>query len=400
MRKAMLALAWRAPVFAVLLLLVPCTMALGEDMPGDDADLWRRIFTGEPIPADWVAPAARAQLTPQLLVQVSNQLQAAAGTLESVAAAGDQWRLTFARMTAIAMLSRDADGLITGLFVMQPVARAHTVDEAAAAITALPGEVALLVLHGDDVMFDHNGDEPLLVGSAFKLAVLAVVRDAIAGGEMDWADVVRIDDGHRSLPSGVLQDFPDDHPMTVATLAALMISLSDNTATDLLMGLVDPVRLEDAAGIAPVLTTRDYFKLKADTGLMDRYVAADLDGRRQILEQLADRPMPVLADIANGNAAHGWRLSARALCGLMAGVADLDLMTINTGGLSLADWDRIAFKGGSDHGILNLTYQLERDGDDPFCLSATWNAADAIDEAAFANTLASVAAVLVGQGGD
>lgn len=393
---------WRAmlPAIVVVLALIPARPLWAEDMPADDGDLWRRIFTGLPIPEEWVAPAARGQLTPELLVQVSEQLQAAAGALESVTPAGEQWRLTFARMIAMAMLSRDPDGMITGLFVMQPVARAQSIEEAAAPITALAGETALLVLQGDEVLFDHHGDQPLLIGSAFKLAVLTVLADAVADGEIAWDDVIHVDDAHRSLPTGALQDFPDGHPLTVATAAALMIALSDNTATDLLMGLFDRERIDEAAGIAPVLSTEEYFKIKADVALVDRYVAADLAGRRQILGELEDTPTPSLGDVSNGNVAHGWRLSARALCDLMAGVADIDLMTINPGGLPEADWDRIAFKGGSDHGVMNLTYQLEREGEAPYCVSATLNTADAIDEVGFANLVASVAALLAhGDGG-
>ena len=379
----------------LLLLLMPLQAALAEDMPSDDAALWNRMLTGEaPIPVEWVAPAARTQLTPAVVATLAEQLQALAGPLESVAQAGDEWRLTFERMVAMAVLTRDSAGLISGLFVKQPTPRAASLVEAAGAITGLAGESALLVTHGDQVLFDHDADLPLLIGSAFKLAVLTVLREEVDAGDMRWDDVLALDAARMSLPSGVLQDFPDGHPLTVATLAALMISVSDNTATDLLMARLDPARLEAVAGVAPLLSTLDYFKIKRDDALTERYAAAAEDERRAIVAELAGAEAPTVADIANANAAHGWRIPTHRLCGLIAGVADLDLMTINPGGLPRGDWDRIAFKGGSDHGVLNLTYLLVREGSAPWCISATRNTDAAIDEAEFLGLVASVAAVL------
>ncbi len=393
MRKAMLFVS-AAGLAAVLLSLVPARAVWAEDLPVADADLLQRLFSGGPIPEEWVAPVAREQLPPELLHGIATQLRAAAGALERVDPVGDEWRLTYERMTAMVVLVRDADRLITGLFVRQPVPRAQTVDDAAEAITSLAGDTSLLVLHGERTLYDHQGDRPMLVGSAFKLAVLAALREAIDAGEFNWVDVVTIDDDHRSLPSGVLQDFPADHPLTVATLATLMVSVSDNTATDMLMGLLGEERLEAAAGIAPLLSTLDYFRLKADPELFEQYLAADLDQQREIVSGLTDTSAPTVADTSNTNVEHGWRLSAETLCALMLQVADLDLMTVNPGGLPQGDWDRVAYKGGSDIGVMNMTYLLERDGDDPYCVSATRNSEGAIDEAEFAVLVASVVAVI------
>ena len=40
-----------------------------------------------------------------------------------------------------------------------------------------------------------------------------------------------------SLPSGITQSWPAGSPVTLQTLATLMISISDNTATDTLVTL-------------------------------------------------------------------------------------------------------------------------------------------------------------------
>ncbi|MFL9455456.1 serine hydrolase [Tolypothrix bouteillei VB521301_2] len=48
-----------------------------------------------------------------------------------------------------------------------------------------------------------------------------------------WKDVVQLQPSEKSLPSGMLHTWPDGSYLTVQTLASLMISLSDNTATDI-----------------------------------------------------------------------------------------------------------------------------------------------------------------------
>ncbi len=56
----------------------------------------------------------------------------------------------------------------------------------------------------------------------------------------------------------------------------------------------------------------------------------------------------------------------------MARVADLPLMTINPG-VPSPGWKRIAYKGGSDAGVLNLTSYVTAANGTSYCASATWN---------------------------
>ena len=80
-----------------------------------------------------------------------------------------------------------------------------------------------------------------------------------------------LDSALRSLPSGVLQSWPAGTPMTVESLAILMISQSDNTAADRLLHLLGRERVESRTRVAgnthvarntPFLTTREMFALK------------------------------------------------------------------------------------------------------------------------------------------
>jgi hypothetical protein len=96
--------------------------------------------------------------------------------------------------------------------------------------------------------------------------------------------------------------------------------------------------------------------------------------RRALLAELESAPLPSVQ--AFGAAAPSldveWFFSARELCALMESVHELPFMAINPGLANKNEWARIAFKGGSEPGVANLTTRLERDGK-KHCVVATWN---------------------------
>ena len=65
-------------------------------------------------------------------------------------------------------------------------------------------------------------------------------------------------------------------------------------------------------------------------------------------------------------------------------------MTINAGVARDGGWQRVAFKGGNDHGVMNLTFHLRSEGGSTYCVSTTWNDAVALDEEMFAGLTASL----------
>src|SRR5262249_16388416 len=144
--------------------------------------------------------------------------------------------------------------------------KAHTLSETIAALRALPGKVSVLVTTDGKTDAELEPDAELAVASAFKLAVLAALREEIDAKKLAWAQVVSLKPEHKSLPGpeGLLQKWPDGAPLTLHTLATLMISRSDNTAADVLINVVGHAPLERLSpGNAPFLTTREAFVLKA-----------------------------------------------------------------------------------------------------------------------------------------
>ena len=84
---------------------------------------------------------------------------------------------------------------------------------------------------------EHGADEPVVTASVFKIAVLLEVCRRFATGELDPVHRVRVTPEERCLGPTGLSVMCDDVVLSVRDLAYLMMSVSDNTATDVLMRL-------------------------------------------------------------------------------------------------------------------------------------------------------------------
>ncbi len=226
---------------------------------------------------------------------------------------------------------------------------------------------------------------PAPLGSAVKLYVLNAVGNAVAAGKVRWDQPLTVTAQSKSLPPGELQTEPDGTRISVLDSAAMMISLSDNTAADMLTGLVGRSAVETAltaTGMTspdldrPFLTTREIFVLKLDQwpALAQRYVTAGEPSRRALLASTVDRaPLPALEDagvwIAPRDIDHlEYFASAGDLCRAYTSLAALArqpglapigrVLSLNDDGLQLdpAQWQTTWFKGGSEPGVMTLTF--------------------------------------------
>ena len=144
-----------------------------------------------------------------------------------------------------------------------------------------------------DAVHERNGDEPLAVGSIFKLWVLAELANQIQLGTADWDEPLAVRAELRSNPAGEVYQLADGDTLTLREYAEAMISISDNTATDHLIDRLGRQAIETAmarAGVArpalnqPFLATRELFWLKylADPPNPPDWYDADTDERRTI----------------------------------------------------------------------------------------------------------------------
>ncbi|WP_276957575.1 serine hydrolase [Allomeiothermus silvanus] len=357
-----------------------------------------RLFTLRPAKAEWFAPAFLSQVAPAQIDQIIAQLEAQLGKYQAVRPEGQDFVVELEKGLVPTKIALDAQGRIAGLLFQTPRPKVNSLEAALAGFRSLPGRVSVLVLEDGQSKASLNPDEPLAVGSAFKLAVLAALKAEIESGKRKWSDVVELRPEWKSLPSGVLHTWPNGSPLTLHTLAAEMISISDNTAADALISILGREAVEAVASRnRPFLTTKEAFALKnpANKALLERYLKGDATVRAALLPELKNAPLPTEADFTRGPLALQveWFFSVRELCTLMERVQGLPLMSINPGVANPADWARVAFKGGSEPGVLNLTTGLETPlspqsgegkGGKRYCISATWNnPQEALDEQKF-----------------
>lgn len=281
-------------------------------------------------------------------------------------------------------------GRVDGIFFGVAYKKDQPLSEVRRALGDLPGKIGLLVLRfGEkpETLETLNENTYFAVGSAFKLYVLG----ALLENKVPWTKVFRLKQEDKSLPSGRLQDWPDDSPLTAHTLAAMMISASDNTASDTLIAAVGRRRLEatlpalghsSPALLRPFLKTAEVFRLKADSGTALKYMNLAAEEKYGFLEDLRAAPLSAAAVKTSPFAIDKieWPASPADLCRVMKYFADkkdkaaLEILAMNTG-LQLPEGGFLyaGYKGGSEPGVLAMTWLLKNKKGEWYCLSGAWN---------------------------
>lgn len=350
----------------------------------------------------WFAAGFLEQVPVARVNEILATLSQTLGAFQGVDALPDRFVAHFAKGTDDVIVHMDADDRIDGLLFKPPAVAAASLQDALVALRQPNATLSYVVeVAGEPDRASLEPALPLAVGSAFKLAVLDALADQVARGRRRWGDVLTLQARWKSLPSGVLRTWPDGTPLTLVTYAAEMISISDNSAADALIRLLGQKALEPYAGSnRPFLTTREAFVLKAasNAGLRNAYVAASTPLQRSAVLARADRrPLPPASEISGAPSTDiEWHYSARALCALMRKVAAIPLMSINPGLADSAAFRHVAFKDGSDAGVLNLTTMVTTKKGTQICFAATINASGhdvnaASFETAYAAALSALA---------
>jgi beta-lactamase class A len=373
---------------------------LGTAATMTEPEAVRIVMTATPVPIDLFSQSFLAQIPGSQLTPIRDQVVAPLGTFERVDGSNGRYVAHFTHGELTVNIHLDTQGKIDFLQLLNPTIAGGSIDDARKMLEALPGNVGYLVLRDGREVAARNAGEAYGVGSTFKLAVLSALRKQIDAGKRKWSDVVRLRPQWKSLPSGVLQTWPDDTPITLATLATQMISISDNTAADSLIHVVGQDALAPfAARNTPFMTTREMFTLKSkgNEALRLRFRSGNVQQRRAVLAEIDRQPLPDAAalDMNPQLSDIEWHFSSRDLCRLMQYVHDLPLMSVNPGVASPSQWKRIAYKGGSDSGVISMTTWLEGNDGATYCVTATWNDRDdAVQEAKFAAAYGSLVGAL------
>jgi beta-lactamase class A len=304
--------------------------------------------------------------------------------------------------------------LVSGLLITGTAAQDDSFGRIETEIEALPGRAGLglyaLTDGSPTPVLAVNAQAVAPLGSAFKLFVLAEAARQVAAGERHWDDVVPL--GAPSLPSGILQSWPPATPLTLQALATLMISISDNTATDTLVTLLGRDRIDAMAaangGSTPVLTTREAFVLKTDAALRGQWQAAGPAGRRALLANQASTIAAAPLDptvFAGGPLAPDsveWFASPRAMVGLLDRLRRSSdtvraMLAVNHGADpgTTARLGYLGFKGGSEPGVITLNFLAQAKNGQWYAVAGNWHRSDGqIDEAKFLGLMSRALALV------
>lgn len=405
--------------FALLIVSVPGIAAAqtppAATAPAADPSLTARsheligIVSGTGDFSGYFAPSFHAALPKEkwdaVVVSMTGQMgkPLAIDRLTAVTPFSANLRVRFERGVVNAQIAIDPapPHQVVGLLFTGPEMAGDTLDKLAADIRALPGTTSLgIYALGEGAPRLVAGiapDKAMPLGSAFKLWVLGELAREVSAGERKWSDVVAI--GPASLPSGITQNWPPGSPVTIQTLATLMISISDNTATDTLVSLEGEqldhfVTQAGVPRLAPVLTTRQMFALKSPanadlatqwaTSLAPSARRTLLDGNAARLRTTPVDPMmfagkPTKIDTLE------WFASPAETAGILdwlrkqGGETPLSLLAINPGidPTTRGKFDYVGFKGGSEPGVVTLNFLVRRKDGRWLAIAAGWHRNDA-----------------------
>lgn len=377
------------------------------------------LIKGEITPESFFSPTFLAALPSAQFKAISASITAQYGQPTRIVSAtptrsnGATVKLAFEK--AIATVEVDvepgAEGKVIGLLISGFEVTGDSLEAISAEFAALPGGSGfLLAALNDDgrisPIASRNPDQQFAIGSTFKLYILAQLVSEVRAGKRQWNDVVPLT--HHSFSSTATQGWPKDSPVTLHTLAGWMISVSDNGATDTLLWLLGREAVEQKlASIGhsapdktlPFLSTVEAFALKADAPLRTRFLAASEAQQRVLLDKEAAQ---LTLEKATGGSIGGapasidtieWFASAQDIGNLMRHIRMqrddrmMAILSINDGlGAAAAKkWRYVGYKGGSEPGVISMSYLLQSPAGKWYIASGSWNdTQQEIDKARFA----------------
>ncbi len=118
---------------------------------------------------------------------------------------------------------------------MIPVPDWTELETIVTAAEASGGAVGVVITDPNLVMFAHNGDRQFRAASTVKIPLMVEIYRQIDRGERTIDDRYVVRDADRAIGSGVILHLHEGIELTLGDLVYLMISISDNTATNLLI---------------------------------------------------------------------------------------------------------------------------------------------------------------------
>lgn len=141
------------------------------------------------------------------------------------------------------MIGRDAAGsrmslgLALALLLAIPAFAQNSLDSRIKEMTAhFSGKVSIYAKNlKTGAIYDSGGSNRVITASTIKIPIIIGVYAAVEDGRAHWTDTSELSKTNKVGGSGVLQEWSDGVKVSLKDLTRMMILLSDNTATNLVL---------------------------------------------------------------------------------------------------------------------------------------------------------------------
>jgi Beta-lactamase enzyme family len=301
--------------------------------------------------------------------------------IENISQTYNTLRIDAGGVSAGIRVFRNKDDLITDIESPQITSIAAPLPKLLAQLGELPGDVTVLVERDGKEIASRSPGLPLQVSSSMKLGILRTLLDLVDQGTLKLQNNALVRPDLKALPSGSLHQFADYAPVTLHSLASLMMRDSDNTAADVLIDTIGKDKIAETLGLPYLMTYHQWFMLKADLDQYEKFAKLDDKGRKEFLAAMVPAvPLNYANSVGGITPAAGWHVSNFKLCELAERVAHSPFAQLESAFLEYDEWRAVASKAGGDQTSRNDTLMLTRNDGAKFCVSVTWNTEDSITD--------------------
>ena len=160
-----------------------------------------------------------------------------------------------------------AKRLTLALLFAIPVFAQNTLDSRIREMTArFSGKVSIYAKNlKTGATYDNGGSNHVITASTIKIPILIGVYTAVEDGRAHWTDTSELSKANKVGGSGVLQEWSDGVKVSLKDLTRMMILLSDNTATNLVLDHVPGNSVNAALDKLGIKETRSLRKILSGT---------------------------------------------------------------------------------------------------------------------------------------
>lgn len=218
----------------------------------------------------------------------------------------------------------------------------------------------------ENKIYKDKEEVSLFVASTIKLKVLEQLKKCIDLKKCSNNDILVIKKGVKTSPSGILQTWPNQTRILVSTAVNLMISASDNTATDLI-----------------ILYLREN-KMKSFKTMQQKFI--ELYSPQAKFFGPEDYKNVNLSVYPESGGSLG---TTKGLCNTILRLKDVKALSINQDE-AMGKFKKVLFKGGSRFGVFQKTYAWKNDNGLWKCLSVTVNNPKGVNKAEVSEVIRNI----------